>query len=49
MAEMCAALDRRRGKGHQTVRVEHVTVQSGGQAIVGAVAPAAPATPGGGE
>ena len=42
MAEMCAALDRRRGKGHQTVRVEHVTVQSGGQAIVGAVAPAAP-------
>ncbi len=48
MAEMCAALDRRRGKGQQTVRVEHVTVQSGGQAIVGAVAPAASATPGGG-
>jgi hypothetical protein len=46
MAEMCAALDRRRGKGQQTVRVEHVTVQSGGQAIVGTVAPAAP---GGGE
>lgn len=49
MAEMCAALDRRRGKGQQTVRVEHVTVQSGGQAIVGTVAPAVPAAPGGGE
>ena len=49
MAEMCAALDRRRGKGQQTVRVEHVTVQPGGQAIVGAVAPAASAAPGGGE
>lgn len=49
MAEMCAALDRRRGKGHQTVRVEHVTVQSGGQAIVGTVTPAASAAPGGGE
>lgn len=48
MAEMCASLDRRRGKGHQTVRVEHVTVQSGGQAIVGAVAPAVPAAAGGG-
>ena len=49
MAEMCAALDRRRGKGQQTVRVEHVTVQSGGQAIVGSVTSPAPATPGGGE
>lgn len=48
MAETCAALDRRRGKGQQTVRVEHVTVQPGGQAIVGAVAPAAPDTRGGG-
>jgi len=31
------ALSRYRGKGQQTVRVEHVTVQAGGQAIVGAV------------
>ena len=30
-------LDRHRGKGQQVVRVEHVTVQAGGQAIVGAV------------
>ena len=30
-------LSRHRGKGQQTVRVEHVTVQAGGQAIVGAV------------
>ena len=30
-------LGRHRGKGQQTVRVEHVTVQAGGQAIVGAV------------
>jgi hypothetical protein len=32
------ALARYRGKGQQTVRVEHVHVHSGGQAIVGAVA-----------
>jgi hypothetical protein len=31
------ALDKHRGKGQQTVRVEHVHVHSGGQAIVGAV------------
>lgn len=37
-AEMAEAIDRRRGKGQQTVRVEHVTVQAGGQAIVGAIA-----------
>ena len=30
-------MDRHRGKGQQVVRVEHVTVQAGGQAIVGAV------------
>ena len=30
-------LSRHRGKGQQVVRVEHVTVQAGGQAIVGAV------------
>jgi hypothetical protein len=29
------ALNRHRGKGQQTVRVEHVTVNAGGQAIVG--------------
>src|SRR3954466_15632574 len=34
----CAeAIDRHRGKGQQTVRVEHVTVNAGGRAIVGAV------------
>jgi hypothetical protein len=31
------ALDKHRGKGQQTVRVEHVTVNAGGQAIVGNV------------
>jgi hypothetical protein len=31
------ALNRHRGKGHQHIRVEHVTVQEGGQAIVGHV------------
>ena len=30
-------LDKHRGKGQQTVRVEHVTVNAGGQAIVGNV------------
>ena len=43
MTEMIAALDRKRGKtGNQTVRVEHVTVQAGGQAIVGNVVPGKP-------
>jgi hypothetical protein len=37
-AALVEALDRHRGKGQQTVRVEHVTVNAGGQAIVGAVA-----------
>ena len=37
-AALSEALDRHRGKGQQVVRVEHVTVQAGGQAIVGAVA-----------
>src|SRR4051794_30562860 len=36
-AALVEALDRHRGKGQQTVRVEHVHVQSGGQAIVGNV------------
>ena len=31
------ALDKHRGKGQQTVRVEHVTVNAGAQAIVGNV------------
>lgn len=44
-----AALDKRRGKGRQKITVEHVTVQAGGQAIVGDVntgqaAPSSPAT-----
>ncbi|HJS84629.1 MAG TPA: hypothetical protein VJ779_04150 [Acetobacteraceae bacterium] len=38
--ELLAALDRKRGKGtKQVVRVERVTVQPGGQAVVGVVAP----------
>lgn len=36
-AMLVEALARHRGKGQQTVRVEHVHVHSGGQAIVGAV------------
>ena len=36
-AALVETLDRHRGKGQQVVRVEHVTVQAGGQAIVGAV------------
>ena len=36
-AVLTDALNRHRGKGQQVVRVEHVTVQAGGQAIVGAV------------
>jgi hypothetical protein len=38
------ALNRHRGKGQQRVIVEHVTVQAGGQAVVGVVE-----TPGGGD
>jgi hypothetical protein len=45
-AAQLEALARYRGKGQQTVRVEHVTVQAGGQAIVGAVNTGT--TPGGG-
>jgi hypothetical protein len=41
------ALNRHRGKGQQKVTVEHVTVNAGGQAIVGAVQSPTP-TPGGG-
>lgn len=36
-AALVEALNRHRGKGQQTVRVEHVTVNAGGQAIVGNV------------
>nr|WP_159713293.1 hypothetical protein [Geminicoccus flavidas] len=36
-ATLVETLNRHRGKGQQTVRVEHVTVQAGGQAIVGNV------------
>lgn len=38
MTDMLEALDRKRGKGHQVVRVERVVVHEGGQAIVGLVA-----------
>ena len=37
MTDMLDALDRKRGKGPQVVRVERVVVQDGGQAIVGNV------------
>jgi hypothetical protein len=37
-ATLVETLNRHRGKGQQTVRVEHVTVQAGGQVIVGNVA-----------
>ena len=36
-ATLLQTLDKHRGKGDQTVRVEHVHVYPGGQAIVGAV------------
>jgi hypothetical protein len=42
-AALLEALNRHRGKGAQTVTVEHVHVHSGGQAVVGTVE-----TPGGG-
>ena len=38
-ATLLDTLNRHRGKGQQKVTVEHVHVHSGGQAIVGAVAP----------
>jgi hypothetical protein len=43
-AALVETLDKHRGKGQQVVRVEHVTVNAGGQAIVGAVG-----HPGGGD
>jgi hypothetical protein len=36
-AMLVDSLNRHRGKGRQVVRVEHVTVEAGGQAIVGAI------------
>jgi hypothetical protein len=48
MTDMLEALDRKRGKGPQVVRVERVVVHEGGQAIVGNVqAGATPSTTGG--
>jgi hypothetical protein len=40
------ALDKHRGKGQQKITVEHVTVNSGGQAIVGNVTAGAGKVPG---
>ena len=37
MTDMLEALDRKRGKGPQVVRVERVVVNEGGRAIVGSV------------
>lgn len=48
MTDMLAALDRKRGKPPQVVRVERVVVQDGGQAIVGNVSNRS-AAGGGGE
>jgi hypothetical protein len=48
VADMLDALDRKRGKRPQVVRVERVVVNSGGQAVVGAVSAGAGA-PGRGE
>ncbi len=47
-AAQLEALARLRGKGQQTVRVEHVTVHPGAQAIVGDVHHHAPGVPGAG-
>jgi hypothetical protein len=40
-------LDKHRGKGQQKITVEHVTVEAGGQAIVGNISAAAAAKPAG--
>lgn len=37
MVDMLEALDRKRGKGPQVIRVERMVVQDGGQAVVGTV------------
>jgi hypothetical protein len=41
VTDMIEALDHKRGKGPQVVRVERVVVHEGGQAVVGNVQPAA--------
>lgn len=48
-AILLEALNRHRGKGQQRVTVEHVTVNAGGQAVVGVVSPSASQPPGGGD
>ena len=45
MTEMLEALDRKRGKRPQVVRVERVVVQDGGQAVIGNVSSGIAATP----
>ncbi len=47
MTDMLDAIDRKRGKRQQVVRVERVVVQDGGQAIVGNVNPDPKGTGGG--
>lgn len=42
---MLEAIDRKRGKRPQVVRVERVVVQDGGQAIVGNVSPGSAVMP----
>ncbi len=49
MTDMLEALDRKRGKGPQVVRVERVVVHDGGQAIVGAVSAGAGVSGGGSD
>ena len=44
-ARQMEVLDKHRGKGQQKITVEHVTVEAGGQAIVGNVSTAANAKP----
>ena len=46
MTDMVDAMDRKRGKGPQVVRVERVVVHQGGQAIVGNVQAGAAAAAG---
>jgi hypothetical protein len=43
MTDMLDALDRKRGKGPQVVRVERVVVHEGAQAVIGNVRSAAAA------
>jgi hypothetical protein len=45
MVEMLEAIDRKRGKRPQVVRVERVVVQDGGQAVIGNVSSGAAVTP----